>query len=148
VLTMSEIKHIIVGVDGSDSSKGALAWAYDEAVQHGAALTVVAAFHSPTLPMSPPYGSLPPEGYESQPRQDALDRLDQLTSSLEPKTPAVDVRTVVEEGNPAKVLIERSKEADLLVVGSRGHGGFAGMLLGSVSHHLVAHAECPVVVVR
>ena len=60
----------------------------------------------------------------------------------------MDVRTLVEEGNPAKVLIERSKEADLVVVGSRGHGGFAGMLLGSVSQHLVAHAECPVVVVR
>lgn len=60
----------------------------------------------------------------------------------------MDIRTSVEEGNPAKVLIERSKEADLLVVGCRGHGGFAGMLLGSVSHHLVAHAECAVVVIR
>ena len=58
------------------------------------------------------------------------------------------MRTSIEEGNPAKVLIERSKEADLLVVGSRGHGGFAGMLLGSVSQHLVAHADCPLVVVR
>ncbi len=54
----------------------------------------------------------------------------------------VDVRTSIAEGNPAKVLIERSKEADLLVVGARGREGFAGMLLGSVSQHIVAHAEC------
>ena len=126
----------------------ALEWAYHEAAHHGAAITVIAVFGLPSLPMSPPYGSVPPEGYESQPRKGALDLLDQLTSPLEAKTPAVDIRTVVEEGNPAKVLIERSKEADLLVVGSRGHGGFAGMLLGSVSHHLVAHADCPVVVIR
>ena len=145
---MTEIKHIIVGVDGSDSSKGALDWAYEEAVHHGASLSVIAAFNPPALPMTPPYGSVPPEGYESQPRRDALDLLDRLTSPLEAKDPAVDIRTVVEEGSPAKVLIERSKEADLLVVGSRGHGGFAGMLLGSVSQHLVAHAECPVVVKR
>ena len=60
----------------------------------------------------------------------------------------MDVRNSIEQGNPAKVLIELSGGADLLVVGSRGHGGFAGMLLGSVSQHLVAHAACPVVVVR
>jgi nucleotide-binding universal stress UspA family protein len=145
---MTDIKNIIVGVDGSDSSKAALEWAYNEAAHHGAALMVIAAFGPPAIPMTPPYGSVPPEGYGTQPKQNALDLLDQLTSPLEAKTPAVDVRTVVEEGSPAKVLIERSKDADLLVVGSRGHGGFAGMLLGSVSHHLVAHAECPVVVVR
>ena len=145
---MTEIKHIIVGVDGSDSSKGALDWAYEEAVHHGASLSVIAAFNPPALPMTPPYGSVPPEGYQSQPRRDALDLLDRLIGPFEAKDPAVDIRTVVEEGSPAKVLIERSKEADLLVVGSRGHGGFAGMLLGSVSQHLVAHAECPVVVKR
>jgi nucleotide-binding universal stress UspA family protein len=60
----------------------------------------------------------------------------------------VDLRTWIAEGNPAEVLIERSKEADLMVVGSRGHGGFRGMLLGSVGQHLVAHADYPVVVVR
>ncbi|GAA4971029.1 universal stress protein [Kineococcus glutinatus] len=145
---MSEIKHIVVGVDGSDSSRAALRWAYDEAAHHGASLTAVAAWHPPALPMTPPYGAVPPEGYGDQPRQEALDLLDRFTGALAPRTPAVDVRTSVEEGNPAAVLIERSGEADLLVVGSRGHGGFAGMLLGSVSQHLVAHAHCPVVVVR
>ncbi|HYP44088.1 MAG TPA: universal stress protein [Propionibacteriaceae bacterium] len=146
---MTDIKLIIVGVDGSESSRAALHWAYEEATHHGASLTVVMSWHSPsTLPMSPPYGTLPTEGYESQPRTDAINLLEKLTSELEPRNPAVDVRTSLEEGSPAKVLIERSKGADLLVVGSRGHGGFAGMLLGSVSQHLVGHAECPVTVVR
>lgn len=145
---MSEIKLIVVGVDGSDSSRTALEWAYDEATHHGASLTVVSTWHPPALPMTPPYGSIPPEDYGGQPRRDALDLLERFTAALVPREPAVDVRTSVEEGNPAKVLIERSKDADLLVVGSRGHGGFKGMLLGSVSQHLVAHSECPVVVVR
>jgi len=98
--------------------------------------------------MTPPYGTVAPEGYASQPKRDALDLLQQLIADLEEREPLVDVRTAIEEGNPAEVLIERSKEADLMVVGSRGHGGFSGMLLGSVSQHLVAHASCPVVVVR
>jgi nucleotide-binding universal stress UspA family protein len=145
---MTEIKLIVVGVDGSDSSRAALHWAYDEATHHGATLSVVSTWHPPAMPMTPPYGSLPPEGYFDQPKQEALDLLDKLIAALEARKPAVDVRTVISEGNPAEVLIERSKEADLMVVGSRGHGGFKGMLLGSVSQHLVAHAECPVVVVR
>ncbi|GAA1431307.1 hypothetical protein GCM10009616_18090 [Microlunatus lacustris] len=147
---MTQIKLIIVGVDGSDSSRVALRWAYDEALHHGASLTVVMVWHAALVPMMPPYGSLPPEGYGEAPRENALAVLEELTSSLggDGETPEVEVRSSIEEGNPAKVLIERSKEADLLVVGSRGQGGFAGMLLGSVSQHLVAHAECPVVVLR
>ena len=145
---VTEINRIIVGVDGSESSRAALKWAYNEAAHHGASLTVVSTWHPPALPMTPPYGQLPTEDYERQPRTDALELLDRFIAELDTRDPAVDVRTSIEEGNPAKVLIERSKQADLLVVGSRGHGGFAGMLLGSVSHHLVAHAECPVVVVR
>jgi nucleotide-binding universal stress UspA family protein len=145
---MGDIKLIIAGVDGSDESRVALQWAYDEAAHHGASLTVVMTWHPPALPQSPPYGALTEKDYESQPRLEALGVLDRLVAGLETRTPEVDVRTAIEEGSPARVLIERSKGADLVVVGSRGHGGFAGMLLGSVSQHLVTHAECPVVVVR
>ena len=145
---MSDIKLIIAGVDGSDESQRALQFAYDEAAHHGASLTVVMTWHPPALPQTPPYGALTDKDYDSQPKLEALGVLDGLVAELEKRTPEVDVRTAIEEGSPAKVLIERSKGADLVVVGSRGHGGFAGMLLGSVSHHLVTHAECPVVVVR
>jgi nucleotide-binding universal stress UspA family protein len=145
---MTEIKRIIVGVDGSDSSRAALNWAYEEAAHHGAALSVVTAWKAPVLPQLPPYGSVPPEGYDTQPGRDALDALERLVADLEVKTPPVDVQTSIDEGSPAKVLIERSKGADLMVVGSRGRDGFAGMLLGSVSQHLVAHSRCPVAVVR
>lgn len=145
---MTEIRQIVVGVDGSESSRAALHWAYDEAAHHGASLTAVATWNPPAMPMTAPYGSLPPEDYEAQPRKEALALLERFIADLDERTPVVDARTSIEQGNPAKVLIERSKQADLLVVGSRGHGGFAGMLLGSVSQHLVAHADCPVVVVR
>jgi nucleotide-binding universal stress UspA family protein len=145
---MTEIKQIVVGVDGSESSRAALHWAYDDAAHHDAALVAVSTWHLPALPMSPPYGQLPPEGYESQPERDARDLLERLTEDLEPRTPEVDVRISISKGNPAKVLIDMSQSADLVVVGSRGHGGFAGMLLGSVSQHVVAHKACPVVVIR
>jgi len=145
---VGDIKLIVVGVDGSGSSRAALSWAHEEAAHHGASLTVVTTWQPPTLPMSPPYGSLTDQGYQDVPKTSALDVLEGLVAELEERTPAVDITSAVEEGNPAEVLIERSKQCDLLVVGSRGHGGFAGMLLGSVSHHLVTHAHCPVVVVR
>jgi nucleotide-binding universal stress UspA family protein len=145
---MAGIDAIVVGVDGSDSSRAALRWAHDEAAHHGASLTVVAAWHLPTLPMAPPFGALPDEGYAAQPKRTALEVLEELVAGLERHEPAVDVRTMIVEGNPAKVLIERSDECDLLVVGSRGLEGFSGMLLGSVSQHVVAHAHCPVVVVK
>ncbi|GAA2720749.1 universal stress protein [Cellulomonas aerilata] len=145
---MAGISSIVVGVDGSDTSRAALHWAHEEAAHHGASLTVVTAWHLPTLPMSPPLGALPDEGYESQPKRNALATLDRLVADLGTRDPAVDVRSAIVEGNPAKVLIDRSEECDLLVVGSRGLEGFSGMLLGSVSQHVMAHAHCPVVVVK
>ena len=146
---MSGIEKIVVGVDGSDSSRNALRWAYDEAGHHGASLVVLTTWHPPAMPMTPPYGTLPPQDYGDQPRREALALLERFAAELEARSPAVDLRTSIEEGkNPSKVLIERSRDADLVVVGSRGYGGFAGMLLGSVSQHVVSHAACPVVVIR
>ena len=104
---MTEIKVIIVGVDGSDHSRAALNWAYQEAAHHGASLNVLAAWHAPVLPQQPPYGSVPPEGYTSQPANDALAMLDDSVADLEARTPPVGIQTSVEQGNAAKVLIER-----------------------------------------
>jgi nucleotide-binding universal stress UspA family protein len=110
-------------VDGSESSRAALHWAYDEAAHHDAALVAVSTGHPPALPLSPPYGHLPPEGYETQPERDAREMLERLTDDLEPREPAVDVRISISKGNPAKVLIDMSQGADLIVVGSPGHRG-------------------------
>jgi nucleotide-binding universal stress UspA family protein len=74
--------------------------------------------------------------------------LEKTLSEVPPASPAVPVKTSVVQGNAAKVLIDLSRSADLLVVGLRGVGGFTGLLLGSVSQHVAAHAECTVVVVR
>jgi nucleotide-binding universal stress UspA family protein len=97
--------------------------------------------------MAPPYGSFPWEGsfdFSATARQALTASISEVLGS----DPKVEVETAVVEGNAAHVLLERSATADLLVVGSRGHGAFAGMLLGSVSHHVTAHAKCAVAVIR
>lgn len=138
---MSEIKNIVVGVDGSEGSKHALAWATAEAEHHGARLRAVMAW----LPMMPGLGAgtsvASGPGFNQQ--QFAAQRLQEILSEA-----GSDAERVTVEGRAAKVLIEESADADLLVVGSRGHGGFAGMLLGSVSQHVSTHGDCPVVVIR
>ena len=99
---MNEIKQIVVGVDGSESSRAALEWAYNEAAHHGASLVAVSTWHPPTLPLGPGYGSMPPEGYESQPERDARDVLERLTEDLEPRTPEVDVRISISKRKPSQ----------------------------------------------
>jgi nucleotide-binding universal stress UspA family protein len=71
-----------------------------------------------------------------------------MVANLGDDAPSAGVQDVVQEGHPVEVLLDQAKDAALLVVGSRGHGAFTGMLLGSVSEHCVSHANCPVVVVR
>jgi nucleotide-binding universal stress UspA family protein len=143
---MSQMKQIVVGVDGSDCSRRALSWAHAEALEHGAELVVLTTWRLQNMSAASAGGiyvaepDLQPETLAETVLADALREL--------PQDLAVTLRHEVIEGNAAKTLIEWSSAADLVVVGSRGHGGFAGMLLGSVSQHLVSHASCTVVVVR
>ena len=144
---MRQWKRIVVGVDGSPASRTALEWAGDEAVRHGSELVVVAAW----LPIPPPLAgtssTLPTHGV-TYPGESAKKQLMETIRDVLGEEPPALVQPQVKEGSAAKVLIDLSEEADLLVVGARGHGGFAGMLLGSVSQHVAAHAKCTVVVVR
>lgn len=136
-------RRIVAGVDGSVSSRHALDWAVEQAERVGATLEVITAWEWPTI-----YGwPLPfPEGWD--PSADARKVLDEVVGPVVRAHPDMVVKTQTVEGHPAPILVAASEGADLLVVGSRGHGEFAGMLLGSVSEHCVTNARCPVVVLR
>ena len=143
---MSKWQTIVVGVDGSPGSRKALNWAAMEAGDHGADLVVVNVWEHTLLP---PAGSVSvSEHYVPEPSQTTAEELLQVIKEELGEEPAVLVRPQVKQGRPAKVLIDESENADLLVVGKRGHGGFAGLVLGSVSQHVAAYAKCPVAVVR
>ena len=133
---------IVVGVDGSEPSREALRWAYRQATLTGAHLRVVMSWDLPATIYLGPF----PEGTDFQKATE--DALDQTLDETLGNDRAVSLTTLVLEGHPAPVLLQQANEAELLVVGSRGHGEFTGMLLGSVSEHCVTHATCPVVVVR
>jgi nucleotide-binding universal stress UspA family protein len=134
---------IVVGVDGSPSSNAALEWGAQQAELTSAELEVVTAWQWPMI-----YGdpfALPPD-YD--PGAHARETLEDSVSTARAAHPKVEFRGIVVEGRPAPVLVGASHGADLLVVGSRGHGEFAGMLLGSVSEHCTSNAYCPVLVLR
>jgi len=133
---------IVVGVDGSEASRDALRWAAKQAAATKCRLQVVMSWDIPAMA----YMAALPVGYdwESDTRKVLADTVEEVLGA----DPEIDVTSTVMEGRPAPVLLEQAKDADLLVVGSRGHGAFTGMLLGSVSEHCVNHAHCPVVVVR
>ena len=143
---MSEWKTIVVGVDGSPGSRTALTWAAAEAANHGADLVVLNVWEHTLLP---PAGSVSvSEHYVPEQSQRTADELVQVIKEELGEEPPVRVQPRVKQGRPAKVLIDESANADLLVVGNRGHGGFAGLVLGSVSQHVAAYGKCPVAVIR
>ena len=139
----AENEHwIVVGVDGSGAAKAALAWAIRQAKLTGAAVDAVTAWDYPAA-----YGYPVPVldvDWEELATKVVTDTIAEVTGGA----PEVDIRYSVVKGNAARVLIDASSGADLLVVGSRGHGGFVEALLGSVGQHCVQHATCPVVVIR
>jgi nucleotide-binding universal stress UspA family protein len=141
-------ERIVVGIDGSECSKTALRWAISQARRSGAGLDVVAAWQDPVR-SGYSLGWMP--GFSDGDNWAAITQsyIDQEVKDVvgELGGPA-DLTTRVVEGNPAQVLLDAAANATLLVVGSRGHGTLAGVLLGSVGMHCVQHAPCPVVVVR
>ena len=140
--TDSEPGKVVVGVDGSAHAARALAWAVEEARLRALTLRVIYAFPA----MLSLVGSTAHE-YYPQVEQEAEQVFERVLAAM-PDTTGLRVERVLAPGSPAKVLIEASRDADLLVVGSRGLGEFRGMLLGSVSMHCTLHAFCPVLVVR
>lgn len=137
-------RRIVVGVDGSPGSLAALRFAVVEADLRHADVRAVCAWRYPEA--NGGWSVVPPEAYNphAAARQVLTDAIAAISG---PADRTVVVAPMTTEGHAAAVLVEAAAETDLLVVGSRGHGGFIGLLLGSVSQHCVHHARCPVVVV-
>jgi nucleotide-binding universal stress UspA family protein len=170
VKEVNRVGRIVVGVDASPEARRALAWAAAEARLRQAVLQVVHAYHAKNLAAPVYFGSQhtydasvgaagepQPEltaslqrraAFEEAVRSQADELLEGLVGELGETVSGVEVQqTVVADRHPAEALVQLSVDAELLVVGSRGRGGFSELLLGSVSHAAVLHAVCPVVVV-
>ena len=135
--------RIVVGHDGSASSVDALAWAARQAVLTRSTLEVVATWEWPAS-----YGWAVPVPDDFNPESDVQTVLDGAIARVRAAHPALRVDPRVVSGHPAPILVEASKGAQLLVVGSRGRGEFVGMLLGSVSEYCATNAHCPVLIHR
>jgi nucleotide-binding universal stress UspA family protein len=136
---------IVVGVDGSDCSEKALAWAVEEAVQRGCPLQVVHAWYQPGQTAVLPVASLADPQALHDSSQAMLER---MVGPWREKLPELKITATLAATSPIKALVEASRGAELMVVGSRGHGGLSALMLGSVSNALAHHSECPVVIVR
>jgi nucleotide-binding universal stress UspA family protein len=136
------MKRIVVGVDGSDGGKAALQWAVAEAKLRGCELELVHGWLMPSLGMDVTGMAMESGAYAGE------SVVNDAAQAVRELAPDVKVLTTVVAAPPAAALVEASSEADLMVVGSRGHGAVVGALLGSVSTQVVHHSHCPVVVVR
>ncbi|MGH7761490.1 MAG: universal stress protein [Candidatus Dormibacteraceae bacterium] len=153
---MKNVATVVVGVDGSAGATEALRWAVVEARLRNVRLRIVHAwtYDYTGLPLGgfaamggfEPYVSLGTDTVDVQ--RAAEDLLERAISEVAGEVEGVELERHVVEGGAAHVLIGAALGANLLVVGSRGHGGFAGLMLGSVSQQCVSHAPCPVVVVH
>lgn len=133
---------IMAGYDGSTSAKKALLWAAQEAELRKSELRVVHSWEYPTLP----YGAYPSEGEDLE--ASAQEMLDAGVTFITEKFPNLKVTSQLTEGHPVVNLIKLSKSCDMLVVGSRGHGGFSTLVLGSVSSQLAHHCQLPLMIIH
>lgn len=138
---LMDTRPVVVGVDGGPDSLQALQWAADYARLVDAPLVALTAYQLPTV-----YGPYAMAGWSDSSELESSAR--HMLEGAVRDTLGEDftVTLAVLQGHPAEAVVAASGDARLVVLGSRGHGGFAGMLLGSVSQHVVAHALCPVLV--
>jgi|SRR5579871_531638 len=134
---------IVVGVDGSDPSRDALAWAAGQAALNGSRLRVVMCWQEP---VSYGWPVAYPEDFD--PELETMAALRSMVGEVLGEAAAEASELIVEQGHPGPILVAAARQADLLVVGNRGHGAFTGMILGSVSEFCAAHSPVPVVIVR
>jgi nucleotide-binding universal stress UspA family protein len=140
---------IVVGVDHSEGAKAALLFSLEEATLRQATLRVVHAWQYAYIGATGFEGSYPALGGDIKELRDLAERdLDATLQEAIPETGAIEIERRVVEDRPAAALVDESRGADMIVVGSRGHGGFGGLLLGSVSQQVAHHAACPVVIVH
>jgi nucleotide-binding universal stress UspA family protein len=147
-MSENESRPVVVGVDGSDAARAALDWAVRDARRRGCRVDAISVWHAEYGGMIGPlpvevWREMSPEAFRAA-QQKVLDDAVEGVEDVE----GVEIRKILVEGEPRTTLTKASEDAELLVVGSRGHGQIAGILLGSVSSYCVHHASCPVVVIR
>jgi nucleotide-binding universal stress UspA family protein len=135
---------IVVGVDGSEGAAIALDFAVKEAAMRGSKLRLVSAWEIPASVLASVVAGK--EFYEEF-RENAVQVARDAAAVVDEREPSLEHEELVVEGQAAKVLLENSTDAELMVVGRRGHGSFREMLLGSISRQVVVHAKCPLVIV-
>jgi nucleotide-binding universal stress UspA family protein len=147
--TAAGASRIVVGVDGSPSSRAALRWAVRQAALTGGTAEAVTAFYVPAGVPGYAWGQGPVGVDDAAEREaDTRKALDAVIAEEVAPDDRQRVTARVRYGHPAEVLMEAADHADLLVVGSRGHGAFAAAMLGSVGEYCVHHAHCPVLIIR
>lgn len=144
-MSENESRPVVVGVDGSPAAKAALRWAVEDARRRGCPVDVISAWHPNYGVMIGPVPAeilmaLSPQAMKETARKN----LDAAVQGFD----GVEIRAILVEGDPRDALIKASKDAELLVVGNRGHSTVVEVILGSVSSYCVHHASCPVVVIR
>jgi nucleotide-binding universal stress UspA family protein len=142
------METIVAGVDGSACAHAALEFAAREAALRQAQLRIVCAWEIPPAVYGGGLGPILDQPTLDAFRDGAEEIVHEAVAAAKGLQPTIECEGKAVQGQPAEVLLQEARNADLIVVGNRGHGGFASLLLGSVSHQVVQHAACPVTVVR
>ena len=146
------MNEIVVGVDGSEESRAALAWAVEEGRLRQAPVLAIHAWEVPMVPA--PTGLVPPSvevvGDLTELREDAASLVEMMVREIAGDAADVEIRPLTVEDKPVNALLDAAErnDAQMIVVGSRGHGGFVSLLIGSTSDQVARHATCPVVIHR